>query len=165
MEAKSGRSLSEYCMIELENIENHVKLKCEVVGYQFPNNHKDNWCLLKVDIKQGDKSFEKIDPALETTELVELREWFKSLSKKRLPRFAKLTFTEPGISFEFLACINEQVRISIKLSHEIKPNFMLEQFRSEHSDWIIVFELNDKDFDKTICGIEAAIKHFPTREE
>jgi len=151
-------------MIELENIENHVKLKCEVVGYQLPDNLEDNWCLLKLEIKQGDKFFEIIDPALETTELVELCEWFKSLSKNRLPRYAKLDFTEPCISFEFLACKNECVRISVELSHEFEPTFKLEQFQSKQSDWVIVFELNDKDFEKTIGGIEAAISHFPTRK-
>jgi len=67
---KSGPTLSEYCMIELENIENHVKLKCEVVGYQLPDNHEDNWCLLKLAINKGDKFLEKIIPPLLTPELV-----------------------------------------------------------------------------------------------
>ncbi len=152
-------------MFALKNIENHVRLKCEVVGYQFPDSPKDDWCLLKVEIKQGNQIFEKIDPALEATELVELCEWFQCLSENRLPKYAQLTFTEPCISFEFLSCKNEQVRISVALSHELKPDFELEQFQSTHSDWVIVFELNSKDFEKTIYGIGAATNQYPSREK
>jgi len=148
-------------MLELKNIENHVRLRCEVVGYQFPNSPEDDWCLLKVEIKQGNQLFEKVDQALEATELVEIYEWFKCLSENRLPQYAHLTFTEPCISFEFLSCKNEQVRISVELSHELKPDFELEQFQSKHSDWVIVFELNGKDFEKTIGGIEASINQYP----
>jgi len=64
-----------------------------------------------------------------------------------------------------LACKNEYVRISVELSHEFEPAFKLWQFQTKQSEWIIVFELNDKDFEKTIGGIEAAINNFPTRKK
>ncbi|MDH3348015.1 MAG: hypothetical protein OEM02_07940 [Desulfobulbaceae bacterium] len=53
-------------MIELKNVENNVRLRCEVVGYQFPGSPEDNWCLLKVEIKQGDQlSLKKLIQLLE----------------------------------------------------------------------------------------------------
>ncbi len=94
-------------MIELNNIENNVRLKCDIVGYEFPDNLEDNWCILRVEVKQENQTFVRVDPALETTELVELYEWFESISKNRLPQYAQLTFTEPCISIEFLACKND----------------------------------------------------------
>lgn len=152
-------------MIELTNIEHNVILKCDIVGYEFPDSPGDNWCLLRVEVRQGNKSFERIDPALETTELLDLCEWFRCLSESRLPRYSRLTFTEPCISFEFLACKDDQVRISVELSHELKPDFELEQFQSKHSEWTIVFELNSKDFEKTLTGIKEAINQYPMREK
>lgn len=151
-------------MIEFINVDKNVKVKCDIVGYQFPDNFKDNWCLLRVEIKQGDQVFEKVDPALEANELIELCEWFKCLSNNRLPRYAKLTFAEPCLSFEFLACSNNHVRISVELSHELKPEFELEQFNTKHSEWIIVCELDSKDFEKVIKCIEATIDLYPIRE-
>jgi len=150
-------------MLELKNMEGHVSIKCEIVSYEFPENPADDWCLLRVKIKQGENAFEKVDPALEARDVAQLYNWFKSLSENRLPRFAHLEFTEPCISFEFLACKNERVRFSINLSHELKPNFELEQFNSSNTDWCIVFELNTDGFSEVLKGIERTINKYPSR--
>lgn len=150
-------------MIELSNIENQITLKCDVVGYQFPDDLEDNWCLLKVEVKQIEEVFEAIDPALETTDLVTLYDWFKCLSEKRLPKFAEITFVEPCISFEFLTYQNGKIRIAVKLSHELKPNFKLKQFKFYQQEWNIVFVLDDKDFKKILNGIEAVKNQYPSR--
>jgi len=150
-------------MLTLLNVENRVKLECHIVGYQFPENAHDDWLLLKIKVTQGDLVFERVDAALETIELVELRQWFMSLSNNRLPRYAELHFTEPCVSLAFLACTKNYVRISITLSHELKPDFKLEQFNTTYKDWNIVFELTDRNFKDAIHGIETAIQQYPIR--
>ena len=152
-------------MFELNNIENKVSINCSVAGYQFPDNPKDDWCLLKVLVQHNGAVFEKIDPALETQELVRMYQWFECLSKNMLPRFACLSFTEPCIGFEFLAYNKGIVRISIGLGHELKPPFELEQLRSKSSEWNIVFELDESDFNRILTGIDTAIKKYPTRSK
>jgi hypothetical protein len=150
-------------MIELGNVENHVSFRCEVVGYEFPDSLEDNWCLLKVTVKQDARCFEAIDPALETYDLIAIQNWFKSLSEGKLPRYAHLAFTEPCISFEFLACKDSRVRLGINLHNELTPDFKLKQFNARHSNWAIVFELDNDDFKKTLDGIRTAIDTYPVR--
>jgi hypothetical protein len=150
-------------MFRLKDTENDIELDLSIIGYQFPNNLKDNWCLLKVALRQGDKSFEVIDPALETVEIVELLEWFRSLSEHKLPRFVQLVFNEPCIEFACLGYNQDSVRISINLNHEIKPNFELSQFGTHSKDWNIIFDLDTGDFKSIITGIEVVVAQFPQR--
>ncbi|MET1255630.1 hypothetical protein [Aliikangiella maris] len=150
-------------MIKLKNIEGKVSLSIEVVGYQFPESEKDDWCLLKVQVEQDNDSIELIDPAIETTELAQLLLWVSSLSEGRLPRYAHLTFIEPCISFNFLSFKDDIVRISITLSHELKPNFPLIQFGNESSEWCIVFELNENQFTNIRNGIKSTLERYPIR--
>ena len=150
-------------MIELSNVENKVHLKCQVIGYQFPESERDDWCLLEVNATQGEYNFKRVDPALDTTELVRLHQWFKCLSKRMLPRFANLSFTEPCISFQFLGSTDEEVRISIQLGHELKPNFEIEQLGISNDNWKIVFTLNDQDFVSVLDGISQTLIAYPIR--
>jgi hypothetical protein len=145
------------------NIENTVKLECSLVGYEFPENSEDNWLLVRVKVTQGKNIFERVDAALETMDLVRLLQWFTCLSENRLPRYAHVNFTEPCMSLAFLACQENRVRISIELSHELKPNFALEQFRAKHTEWNIVFDLTSHDFEAIIEGIQSAMHHYPIR--
>lgn len=150
-------------MLTLTNVEKHITLSCEIIGYQFPDSLTDNWCMLKINVSQGDKVFEKIDPALDSRELIAIQHWFKALADKRLPRFAHLTFTEPCLSFEYLACRDDNVRLSINLSHELKPSFEIEQFKSSSKDWRIVFELDDNGFTEALSSLERSIERYPSR--
>ncbi|MFC6633704.1 hypothetical protein [Microbulbifer taiwanensis] len=150
-------------MFKLSNVENKVELELSVEGYQFPESPKDDWCIIKVIVKQDEDTFEAEDPALETTELLSILEWFRCLSERRLPRYARLCFTEPCLEFEFLACTDSSVRISIHLSYELKPNFDLKQFGQRPSEWGVVFELDESEFNKVISGVESALVKCPVR--
>src|SRR3990167_2672445 len=141
-------------MIELINVDNKVQLELTVEGYQFPDSSEDNWCMVRCFVKHGEHSFEVYDPALETRDVQSIHDWFLCLAELQLPRYAKLSFTEPCLEFEFLACRNDSVRIAINLSRKLKPNFSLNQFGLSRSDWRVVFELNANEFEKAISGIE-----------
>jgi len=150
-------------MLNLKNVENNIELSLEIVDYQFPESDKDDWCLLKATIKQENERCELVDPSLETTELVQLLRWFSSLSEGRLPRYAHLTFTEPCISFKYLAFTGEVVRIAIELGHELKPSFQMKQFGRKYEGWSMVFELNESAFSKIRGGIKSALERCPIR--
>jgi hypothetical protein len=150
-------------MIELINVDGLVSIGIEITGYQFPDNPHDDWCLVKISAKQGDKLFERIDPALEASELVRLHQWLKALSEYRLPRFANLCFTEPCISFQFLACVDGQVRFSITLSDELRPTVPLEQLGVISEEWIVVFDFAEGDFSKALSGVSEAMIRLPIR--
>ena len=144
-------------MINLYNTESNTSFKCYIVDYENP---KENWCLLKIRVEQDGKVFEAIDPAIETTELPNLLNWFRCLSERKLPEYARLTFTEPCIGFEFLNNKNGTVRISIVLSHELRPKLM-----NDEEDYKIIFDLDDKDFENILYGITNTIAKFPIRNK
>jgi len=150
-------------MFKLINVENNIELEMVVAGYQFPNSIDDNWCNIKIFIKQADAIFKIVDPALKTTELKIIHEWFKCLAERRLPNYAQLCFIEPCLEFEFLACTNDTVRISINLDHEMKPDFVMTQFGISTLEWSMVFELSKQNIDKITSGIEDALKSYPVR--
>ncbi|MEM8561045.1 MAG: hypothetical protein AAGF57_02365 [Pseudomonadota bacterium] len=152
-------------MFKLLNVENRVELALSIEGYQFPDSPKDDWCFVKVIVNQDNNSFEAIDPALETTDLLRTLEWFRCLAKRKLPRYARLSFTEPCLEFEFLACKEYSVRISGRLSRELKPNFDLKQFGLPPSEWKVVFELGANEFEKVISGIEAKTLQYHVRAQ
>lgn len=151
-------------MIDAKNVEDTVHLNCRVIGYQFPDDPQDNWCLVRVEVHQGSKTFLKVDPALETTELPDLRAWFSALANDRLPRFSHLTFTEPCLSFEFLAKEAGGVRFAVHLSHELRPNFRLKQFSRSTRDWSMVFCLTPERLSGIVDELDATILKFPDRE-
>ena len=144
-------------MINQYNAKSHTSFKCDIVDYENP---KENWCLLKIRVEQDGKVFEAIDPAIETTELPNLLNWFRCLSERKLPEYARLTFTEPCIGFEFLNNKNGTVRISIVLSHELRPKLM-----NDEKDYEIIFDLDDKDFENILYGISNTIAKFPIRNK
>jgi hypothetical protein len=150
-------------MIELINVENRVRLELAIEEYQFPDVLDDNWYMVRCFVKHEEHSFEVYDPALETSDVQSMLAWFRCLANRQLPSFAKLSFTEPCLEFEFLSCRNNLVRIAINLNHELKPNFSLNQFEFSRSDWCVVFELNAREFEKIISGMESAIARYPAR--
>ena len=150
-------------MIKFHNSENDVELELCITGYQFPMSPNDNWCLLKITVMHNGQSFEAEDPALETTEIVSLLNWFKRLSEHRLPKYGLLSFVEPCIEFEFISCKDKLVTISINLDYELKPDFNLTQFGSIYEHWNMRFDLNFNDFERIINELEVVLQKYPVR--
>lgn len=150
-------------MLDLLNVDGQVRLACEVVRYQFPALRTDNWCVVRLEVSQGKRSYVKEDPALETQDLVRLREWFQCLAEDRLPRYAHLTFVEPCLSFEFLGKDDAGVRFSVHLSAELRPDFRLKQLSLSTRSWQVVFHLGAEALGAIVERIEASVRRFPVR--
>ena len=150
-------------MFKLSNVEGNIDLTVAITDYQFPESLSDNWCFVKLAVKQGQDTFEVLDPTLETTELLIIREWFACLNERTLPRFACLCFTEPCLQFDFLASSESSVRISINLNHELKPSFDLKQFGRTSSKWNLVFELGVNELNQIISGLDEVLQRLPIR--
>lgn len=148
-------------MIKLKNVEKNIELELDVDGYQFPALEEDDWCNIKLKVRQNENSFITVDPALEATDLQSILEWFNCLKDRKPPSFASLSFTEPCLEFAFLAARNNAVRFSINLNHELRPKFKMKQFGLKSDSWRVVFEIGC--FDEIISGIEKSIRQFPAR--
>lgn len=150
-------------LFELFNVEKKIGLRLALVGYQFPASQYDDWLVVSLDVTQGASRYSRTDPSLEAQELLQILAWFKALQARELPGYASLSFTEPNLTFHFLAATGESVRISIELNLELKPDFNMRQLGADDSTWNIVFELRPEDF-ANICGaLETAIRTFPVR--
>lgn len=159
-------------MLELTNTEKRIAFVLSIDGYEFPNDPKDNWCLVSARLTQDENQFTVTDPALEAPELQSILEWFECLSERKLPSFASLSFTEPCLEFEFLACNAESVRISVNLSYEMTPTFIPLQFGEELDELDefdslegcdVIFDLTPHDFESITKTIKAAMKQYPVR--
>ncbi len=139
-----------------------------IVNYQFPNiedyadKYDKNWLNVRVDIK--DKSgaeFSAEDPSILTWELMELLNWFKTISEGKKPEYSILGFIEPTIYFELLdKNADNEVKIRIHLCCELKP----EQLKPNHDDeFVIDVNLSPKKIKDTIAGLKRIIKLYPQR--
>ena len=150
-------------MLELANTDETVHLKCEVLGYQFPDAERDDWCMIRVQIRQGDASFEGVDPALEAIDLPSIRDWLMCLKNGRLPRWAHLTFTEPCLGLEFLAREQTGVRIAVHLGGALRPPFPLEWLGMAWDSWQVVAVLDRDELGAMVAGVERTMSQFPVR--
>lgn len=157
-------------MLALTNIEGTVSLTLDVVGYQFPADEEDNWCLLKVGVVQGRDRFDKVDPSLETGDLIRLYNWFLALSERKLPSCARLNFVEPCLELEYVSYKGDNVTMAVELGCEIKPPFTLKRAYTRYygssgdKRWKLFFNLNAKDFSAILTELEAVMEKYPTRK-
>lgn len=147
-------------MITFENKNEGVSLSLNVEGYQFPESN-DDWCNVKLHLNTPAGEFLKVDPALESEELQDLLKWFEDLQFRQLPKFAHLCFTEPVISFEFLAIKADTVRVAIHLSHEFKPSCIVGG-QIESKDYL--FDLSKEDLIQITTNLRQILKKYPSRE-
>jgi hypothetical protein len=149
-------------MFDAVNVDGGVHLAFGVAGYEFPDT-ADDWCLVRVAVRQGAESFDAADPAIEATELPAIRDWFRALAADRLPRYACLSFTEPCLAFEFLARDDAGVRSVVCLSAELRPPFPLRQLGYEDAEWGVVFHLSPERLGAVASAVEATLGRFPAR--
>lgn len=165
-------------MFIFHNPHNNLFFQCSIVSYQFPDLSNDNWCLFEVKIEQDNNRFVKIDPAIETTDIVRLADWFQSLADYKLPKSAALYFTEPCITFHYYSYSNSGIRIGIELCHELKPDFRLRESsippcyqdhirQEEHNanrGWNMVFTLSPEELNTMADKFRKLSKRFPVRK-
>ena len=150
-------------IVDLWNPDRSLRLRLSIIGYQFPNEHSDDWLFVRLEVEHQGESYDRIDPALEATELPEIHAWFKALSTRILPKWANLSFTEPCLEFRFLRSKESSVRIAVGLNAELRPPFALHQLGNRDDEWDAVFELGTIEFESILSGIESAMATYPVR--
>ena len=151
-------------MFSLKSKDHAVELMLDILGYEFPDL-ADDWCLLKVTVRQDDDLFEKTDPALEASDFCRLYAWFNALADRRLPSSSHLRFTEPCLELAFVSCIDNVVRIAVILNCELKPDFTQKHPYISKDDWRLLFDLDENDFSQILSAIQKWIENYPSRVE
>jgi hypothetical protein len=117
-----------------------VDLAIGVRGYQFPFSLTADreWLDVAVALRVGDRTFEHVDPALETTGLARLALWLRQAAELA-PAFEAWAaggwnsgptrlrsrlgfFTEPCLTFEVRSA--QPVALRVRLRHELRPTFL-----------------------------------------
>lgn len=156
-------------MLKFYDKDHDIKLSFDIVGYQFPEITQGgdaDWCNVALNLQQGEKSFNVIDPAIAAKDLPRLLKWFTDLSERKLPDASGIGFLEPCFSFEFYNCKETTVRIGVRLNCEMRPNFYLDQLGyqpEDDEDYIVVFDLTDKDFADNIQSLKTTMQQYPIR--
>jgi len=139
------------------------RVEIKITSYQFPKTSKyeedRNWLnvFLKVESNQG--NWETIDPALTTSDLIEIKNWFEQILKNGKPKENNLDFIEPNLSFEFLDNLEQQNLIRVIFDLEFRPvNY------KEVIDYYVDFEATQKNIEKLITEIDSQIVNYPIRK-
>ena len=95
----------------------------DIVGYQFTDEDQGvnspsltcNWLMVKgMTMMPNLKSWEFMDPCLNTAELENLADWFSKISSSPIPRV--ISFMEPNIKMSFAPLPEPAIKVT--LSHE-----------------------------------------------
>lgn len=159
-------------MIALYNEQNDLSFKLTSSG--FSRDDEDGWIDVKVIVSQGQHTFTEEFECLESYDILAITNWFKALSRRRLPENVSLHFLEPNISFHFLESTRRWVQVAVELRAEFELDFMPTQFHPEAlEDYTreeilkgeyydpyayrqkLIFELKRKDFIAIIDKLEA----------
>ncbi len=139
-----------------------------IASYQFPDiedsadKYDKNWLNVRVDIKdRSGAEFSAEDPSILTWELMELLNWFETISEGKKPEYSILGFIEPTIYFELLhKNADNEVKIRIHLCCELKP----EQLKPNNDDeFIIDVNLSPKEIEDAIVDLKRIIKLYLQR--
>ena len=135
------------------------KVEIKISDYQFPIDTKyvedRNWLnvYLSVDSNQG--KWNTIDPAITTSELVEIKDWLKKIIKRQNIDENPLEFIEPNLSFEYYP---KPKIIRIKFDLEFRPK----QF-DENTEYYVDFHSETKNLEILINQLDSEILKFPIR--
>lgn len=142
-------------MIKLRNKEIELQLLIEGYAYPFSREYWDaNWLSIKISIINNlDEIEQKNDPALLTTELLDLKEWFQSI-KIDQENSSSINFLEPCIAFSF-----ENNVLSVFLKYGLNPN----NDQNLDSIYVGTFNLNQKEINNIISYLEKETVKFPEK--
>ena len=90
-------------MATLRSETNQTEVELELIGYQFPDNHYDewdsNWLVVSVRVVAPIASWTSKDPCLTTLEVRALANWLADHAAGQRVK-SRIYFTEPNLSLE-----------------------------------------------------------------
>lgn len=148
-------------MVEFKNKE--ITYRFSVEGYQFPDNtdgdYDSNWLNIRSEIRCSQGHEVRIDPALLTSELLSISDWFYTISQNDIPWSVTHGFIEPNFEFILYGKREDIVRFGIMLSCELRP-----QFAEEDEEFIMIFEYSLTEMESLSRAFKKEYELFPERK-
>ncbi|MCP3061847.1 hypothetical protein LXT21_23975 [Myxococcus sp. K38C18041901] len=154
-------------VLELRSSHGH-SLRLDIVGYQYPAGTVDslNWLLIRFTVQvPGQAPWTKVDPSLETGELLSLARWFEAMGSvdMRGPRPAYF-FLEPNLSFSLVPEKEGKRRLRVHFDAESRPPWAHPRGQGAFSNAWVEFPLEEVDPKAMAQWAREEHARFPPRE-
>ncbi|AKF86795.1 hypothetical protein SAMN05443572_102408 [Myxococcus fulvus] len=153
--------------LELRASHGH-SLRLDIVGYQFPDGTVDslNWLLLRFTVQvPGQEPWTKVDPSLETRELLSLARWFEGMGDANMRGHRpSIFFTEPNLSFSLVPVKGGKRRLRVHLDAESRPPWAPPRGQGVYSNAWVEFPLEELDSKALAHWAREEHARFPPRE-
>ena len=155
--------------IIFSNLQLGCKIGFSIQKYQFPEIRSDydaNWLQVRITCECKEHSFTATDPALLTTDLVEIGDWFEAIARNEIPTHIELDFIEPNIRFVLFRSTRGKVGFGIDLAYEHKPTFGMKAVHGdefESDDFRIWFECSHNKMRDYANAFRVLSKVYPPR--
>ncbi|MDQ2826992.1 MAG: hypothetical protein M3Y04_08545 [Actinomycetota bacterium] len=142
------------------------ELEVGVVGYQFPDEHRDpwdsNWLLVSVRVLAPEGSWEVVDPCLTTWEAKRLVSWLIHAAA-RDPSTVPMAFTEPNLTVTARSRTSAPMRVQVRacFALELRPPWAHAAAGSEHL--CVELDVDRSDLARAAASLLSDLVVFPQR--
>ena len=142
------------------------ELELGIVGYQFPDEHRDpwdsNWLLVSVRALAPKGSWDVVDPCLTTWEAKRLVSWLVHAAT-RDPTAAPMTFTEPNLTVTARSRSSAPLRVHVRacFALELRPPWA--GTASGSNDLCVDLDVERDDLARAAASLLADLVAFPPR--
>lgn len=159
--------------VTFRNPSHDLDFQLSIPGYEFPEiktGLSANWLIVRARTRYKALRSCVDFPALCAQELGDIADWFETISRNDIPRFVTAGFIEPNLEFELLANRGDKVRFGIRLSHEFKPPFRIEELAiddqvEEDDPFVMVFEYGFEEMRSFAGCFRGLLDSYPRRGE
>lgn len=141
-------------------IDNNKRFTMEVLDYEFPkamDYYDANWLEISIMVVSDEKSWMATSPCLRTDELVELKEWFSTISSS-VTEHGVLCFMENHLHFS----VNKNNELLVHLDFDFHPNTTDDKWWLG-GEYVLNFPLNMINIAAVIDSLSKSIQLFPEK--
>ena len=139
-------------------------VELRITNYEYPDNKDSdwdgNWLNIYLNVKSNLRHWQTVDSSLTTWDFQELINWFEKLSKNDCPKFSKLRFTEPNLSFKLLDNHDQTPKkFRIKFDLELRP-----KSASSNKEYFVDCIADNEELIRILNKLKIELDKYPERK-
>jgi hypothetical protein len=140
----------------------------DIVGYQFPELHDEewdsNWLRIRTHVSLPEGSWSVTDPTLLTYEVVELADWLDAVANGN-QKTSSLWFVEPNLEFEIAHGEDKEKFLRVNFAIELLPPWEPRFTENGGNIYSVNFPIAEVDLHAAAESLRAQLQRFPQRTE
>ena len=140
-----------------------TSFEINIVNYQFPKAREEydsNWLVMRIKVRDKEKSWQVTDACLLTWEIKWLCKWFKKIINNEEGK--ELIFMEPNLRFIKSKKTDKNICIRVYFELEARPKWAYSNIVGEEDLWIDLMP-SKSELNSAINDLRAQLKKFPER--